>query len=278
MGRKRGSGKAGKQIGRRGASKGARHAPFVVSELREVQIPGAIPRFEIPDWRDRFGIIAGITGRGADPGRGFDLGLWSDQPVGQVMDRWLAFRRGMREFKAVALGNQVHGVEIRQLDQGEGWIQVERIDGWVTTTPGILLTVTIADCVPVYLAVPGRAVALLHAGWRGTAGGILGRGLERLVGATRSKVTDVIMHCGVGICGDCYEVGLEVMTGCGAPSPGTGPWHLDLRDRLVDQARSLGLAQVSSSPWCSAHDRSRFFSHRASRGADGRMVAYLGMM
>ena len=57
-----------------------------------------------------------------------------------------------------------------------GWVQVEGIDGWVTTAPGVLLTVTVADCIPVYLAVPGKAVALLHAGWRGTAGGILARG------------------------------------------------------------------------------------------------------
>ncbi len=86
----------------------------------------------------------------------------------------------MPEFLAVALGNQVHGVEIMGLDAGRGWIQVEGIDGWITTRPGILLTVTIADCVPVYLVAPGRGIALLHAGWRGTAGGILGRGLDRL--------------------------------------------------------------------------------------------------
>ncbi|HEY0350612.1 MAG TPA: polyphenol oxidase family protein, partial [Gemmatimonadales bacterium] len=96
------------------------------------------------------------------------------------MSRWLAFRRGMFEFPAVVLGNQVHGVEIMRIDGGTGWIQIEGIDGWITTTPGILLTVTIADCVPVYLVAPGRGVALLHAGWRGTAGEILGRGLERL--------------------------------------------------------------------------------------------------
>jgi polyphenol oxidase len=117
---------------------------------------------------------------------------------------------------------------------------------------------------------------LLHAGWRGTAGGILGRGLERLLAAVRSDTADVIMHCGVGICGDCYEVGSEVMLGCGAAADGEGPWHLDLRDRLVEQARELGLAQVTTSGWCSAHDRPAFYSHRASGGTDGRMVAYIG--
>ncbi|MFL5401703.1 MAG: polyphenol oxidase family protein [Gemmatimonadales bacterium] len=210
-------------------------------------------------------------------GRGFDLGLWSALPVGEVMSRWLAFRRDLSEFEAVVLGNQVHGVEILQIDSGRGWIQVEGIDGWITKTPKILLTVTIADCIPVYLVAPGRGVALLHAGWRGTAGGILGRGLARLLDASSSSPGDVVMHCGVGICGPCYEVGSEVLQGCGMPAEGEGPWHFDLRSHLVQQARALGLVQVTSSAWCSAHDRSTFYSHRASGGTDGRMLAYIGI-
>jgi YfiH family protein len=249
----------------------------VPAAIREITVPGAIPRFEVPSWRERYRVIAGITGRGSEPGRGFDLGLWSKEPVGQVMDRWLAFRREMAGFEAIALGNQVHGVEIMNLDQGRGWIQVEGVDGWVTTSSGILLTITIADCIPLYLVAPGRGVALLHAGWKGTANGILSRGLDRLVAATGSALREIVMHCGIGICGECYEVGSEVMLGCGVPAPGQGPWHLDLRDRLLEQARGLGLVQITTSSWCSAHDRPTFYSHRASGGTDGRMVAYVGI-
>jgi copper oxidase (laccase) domain-containing protein len=267
MGSKRGSGAAGQ----RG------NAAATSNQISEILIAGAIPRYEVPGWRERYGVVAGITGRGSEQGRGFDLGLWSDAPVGEVMSRWLAFRRQMNEFEAVALGNQVHGIKLMSLDAARGWIQVEGIDGWITTTPGILLTITIADCVPVYLVAPGRGVALLHAGWRGIAGGILGRGLERLMADTKSPVTEVVMHSGVGICGNCYEVSSEVMTGCGVPAAGPGPWHLDLRERLVEQARDLGVVQVTTSAWCSSHDRSSFYSHRGSRGTDGRMVAYIGM-
>lgn len=262
---------------------GAQRAPFSQEpeshsfQVREALIPGDVPRFEIPGWREQYGVVAGITGRGSEPGPGFDLGLWSETPIGEVMTRWRVFRRELAEFTAVALGHQVHGVEVSSLNAGKGWIQVEGIDGWVTTRPGILLTVTIADCIPVYLVAPGRGVALLHAGWRGTAGGILGRGVERLAGETGVLVGDIVMHCGVGICGKCYEVGSEVMEGCGVPAVGRGPWHIDLREYLCSQAGALGLTQVSSSAWCSAHDRDSFFSHRASRGSDGRMVGYLGM-
>jgi hypothetical protein len=183
----------------------------------------------------------------------------------------------MHGFNAVVLGNQVHGVEVMTVDAGVGWVQVEGIDGWTTSAPGMLLTVTLADCIPVYLVVPGRGIALLHAGWRGTAGGILHRGVSRLSGATGASPREMVMHCGVGICGECYEVGAEVTEGCGFPGEGPGPFHLDLRRRLADEARGLGVEAITSSDWCSAHDDDRFFSHRRSGGADGRMVAYLGM-
>ena len=265
---KRGSGEAEE------AARGTERVPLAI---REALVPGPVPRYEIPGWRERYAVVAGITGRGSAPGRGFDLGLWSDAPVGEVMTRWLALRRELPEFRAVALGNQIHGVEVMCLDAGRGWIQIDGIDGWVTTSRGILLTVTVADCVPVYLVAPGKGVALLHAGWRGTAGRILARGVERLKAETGCLAPKIVMHCGVGICGACYEVGSEVMDGCGAPATGPGPWYLDLRERLVGQARELGLVHVSASGWCTAHDRTSFFSHRSSRGSDGRMVAYIGM-
>jgi polyphenol oxidase len=244
--------------------------------LTEEPIAGE-PRFELARWRDELGLAAGITGRGSDPGSGFDLGLWSEAPVGEVMRRWRLFRAAMPGFSTVVLGNQVHGTEVRTVNAVGGWLQVEGVDGWVTTSPGVLLTVTVADCIPVYLAVPGRAIALLHAGWRGTAGGILARGARALVAAASATVSDVIMHCGVGICGDCYEVGPEVVTGCGRSALGAGPWHLDLREVLAEQAATLGIRGVTRSTRCSAHERSTFYSHRGSRGADGRMAAYLGI-
>ncbi|MBA3318986.1 MAG: polyphenol oxidase family protein [Gemmatimonadales bacterium] len=243
----------------------------------EEALPGSPPRFELGSWRGDLGVVAGITGRGDDPGRGFDLGLWSDAPIGDVMGRWRLFRRAFPGFSAVALGHQIHGTAVASAGPSEGWIQVEGVDGWVTTAPGVLLTVTVADCIPVYLAVPGKGVALLHAGWRGTAGGILGRGVERLLVETGASITEVAMHCGVGICGSCYEVGSEVMSGCSVPGEGPGPWHLDLRRVLAEQGAELGLKRVTLSSLCSAHNRPTFYSHRASGGSDGRMVAYLGM-
>jgi purine-nucleoside/S-methyl-5'-thioadenosine phosphorylase / adenosine deaminase len=248
-------------------------------QIREQQLPGPVPRFEIPEWRRRYGIVAGITGRGPDAGRGFDLGLWTNAPVGEVMSRWRSFRRAEPGFYAVILGTQIHQTRVEWHDSGTGWVQIDGVDGHATGTPGLMLAVTVADCIPVYLIDPvRRAIALLHSGWRGTAGGILTRGVQNLVEVAGSAVEDILMHCGVGICGQCYEVGSEVMASCGLAAAGAGPWHADLREVLAEQGRTLGVPIISTSQWCSAHDRTSFYSHRASGGQDGRMVAYLGMV
>jgi copper oxidase (laccase) domain-containing protein len=67
------------------------------------------------------------------------------------------------------------------------------------------------------------------------------------------------------------------MAGCGLGTLGDGPWHLDLRNLLTTRGHSLGINKISTSQWCSGHNRATFFSHRASGGRDGRMVAYLGI-
>jgi copper oxidase (laccase) domain-containing protein len=245
--------------------------------LSEISLPGPIPRYEVPGWREQFGVVAGITGRGDGPAAGFDLGLWTREPVGDVTARWRAFRAAEPGFRSWVMAHQVHGAEVAWHVGSDGWVIGEGVDGHLTTSRGTLLLVTVADCIPIYLVVPERgAIGLLHAGWRGTAAGILARGVNELTRGLGAPVGNIIMHCGVGICGDCYEVGSEVLAGCGIPPSGPGPWHLDLRAELTRQARRLGIEAVSVSAWCSAHDRTRFYSHRASGGSGGRMVAYLG--
>ncbi|MEO8201979.1 MAG: polyphenol oxidase family protein [Gemmatimonadota bacterium] len=248
------------------------------SLVTEAATAGHIPRFEIPGWRQRFGVVAGITGRGAGEVP-FDLGLWTTRPVGEVMARWRSLRHAESEYQGHVLGNQVHQDRVVWHDRlQEGWTIIEGVDGHATRQAGLMLYVTVADCTPVFLVDPvAKAIALVHAGWRGTAAGILGRAVEALSTGSNCLPSNIVMHCGVAICGMCYEVGSEVMAGLGLAASGAGPWHADIRAVLVDQARALGISRVSISSLCSAHDRKDFFSHRASGGKDGRMVAYLGL-
>jgi len=249
--------------------------PTEASQCAETPIgDAAVPRLELSEWAERYGLVAGITLRP------MSLGLWSDEQVGQVMGRWRAFCAAFAaRFPAVVLSHQVHGSAVRWHEAlPEGWLILDGLDAHATGERGVLLTVTVADCIPVYLTVPGKgAIALVHAGWRGTVAGVLARSVELLKWRGFAKTSEIVMHCGIGICGECYEVGSEVATQFDiAPPPGAGPVRLDLRAVLVQQARELGVEQVSISPWCSAEGRGRFYSHRASGGRDGRMVAYLG--
>ncbi len=244
----------------------------------EVRVPGPVPRWDIPGWTERYGVVAGITGCG-DAAVPFDLGLWGRGAVGDTMTRWREFQRDIAGFPAQVLAHQVHGNRVLWHDHaGEGWTLREGADGHATNALGLLLLVTVADCIPVFLVAPRqRAVALLHAGWRGTARGILARGVGMLVDRVGARPEDLVCHLGVGISGPAYEVGAEVMDGVGLIHEGAGPWHVDLREVLNDQAADLGIGTVSRSGHCSATDSSSFFSHRRSGGADGRMVAYLGI-
>jgi len=248
---------------------GAQHAAPLRSLAETPAGDPAVPRLELAEWAQRYGLVAGITIRP------LSLGLWSDEPVGQVIGRWRAFRASFgTRFPSIVLAHQVHGTDVRWYEsRPDGWLIIDGLDGHATNEPGVLLTVTVADCIPVYLAVPKKgAIALVHAGWRGTADGILEQCVELLKWRGVAKASDIVMHCGVGICGGCYEVGSEVAVRFGL----TGSVQLDLRAVLSRHARDLGIEEITTSPWCSAEGRDRFFSHRASKGRDGRMVAYLG--
>lgn len=245
---------------------------------RAVSPVTSIPCSLVPEWHD-LGVVAGVTERVDSAGHEFDLGLRGSAPVGEVMARWDRFQSAFPSFRAFRSGHQVHGTEVLPHDAGgpPGWTITEGVDGHVTAASGVLLLVTVADCIPVFLFDPmARVAGLLHAGWRGTAGGILGRGLAamRRFGASES---DTVMHCGVGICGDCYEVGPEVRNALGQ---GTGPRQaatVDLRKYLADEGRKLGLRRISVADQCTREGAARFFSHRRGGVGEGRMIAFLGM-
>ena len=240
-----------------------------------------MPRAELAAWRERFGLVAGITERGpaAAP---FSLGLSASDPAEQVMARFRAFRAAMRpDFYALQMAHQVHGREIVQHERvAEGWHVRDDVDGHLTTQRGLLLSVTVADCVPVYLTNDdGSRFALLHAGWKGAAAGMMEAGIAALSSATglhsALPPSRLAAHLGVAICGTCYEVGPEVVNAVeGRRVPGKS--HLDLRAVLAGRAEAAGVKDISVSSLCTSCDRDRFFSHRGSGGDGRRQIAYLG--
>ncbi|MEO7997587.1 MAG: polyphenol oxidase family protein [Gemmatimonadaceae bacterium] len=205
------------------------------------------------------------------------FGLGSDEPVGAVMDRWSALQSDLANIgvNRLASAHQVHGYAVSLHQDGwTGWLRQRGVDGHVSAVPGTALAVTVADCTPVFVAHP-KAVAMLHAGWRGTASHILKAGLEAML--TLGALPDeCFVHLGPSICAPCYEVGPEVLTAVtGLPAKGKG--HLDVRAVLAEQAYALGVRQLDVSSWCTRCGGGRFFSHRG--GDAGRqlgVIVYLG--
>ena len=150
-------------------------------------------------------------------------------------------------------------------------------DGHATADSGVLLAVTVADCVPIYLLdVDARAVALLHGGWRGIAAGILQRGITLLGARWGTDPRRLLVHLGPAICGACYEVGPEVFDALGVEVPSRAA-PIDVRGVLAQQARAAGVPpeSITVSGVCTLCGDGNLFSHRGGRSE--RQVAFLGI-
>lgn len=203
------------------------------------------------------------------------LGTGTGEPVREVMARW---RRISEHLQAdavprLATAAQVHGAEVITHGKGwDGWLRCPAGDGHVCPSgAGTAAAVTVADCVPVFVAHPSGAMALLHSGWRGTEAHILDAGVRALE-ALGCAPRDLAVHLGPAICGRCYEVGPTVyarLTGKHVERP----TPVDLRALIADQARTLGIQTISTSRWCTRCDNKRFFSHRM--GDTGRQISLM---
>ena len=106
------------------------------------------------------GITAFTTGRAAG-----NFGLQSDEPASAVMARWAALRARLGGAR-LATAAQVHGNTILEHEAGwSGWLRADAADGHLALRRGTAMAVTVADCVPVFIAHPSGATAVLH-GWR----------------------------------------------------------------------------------------------------------------
>jgi len=250
--------------------------PDPFRRVRETPISG-LPMVVHPEWGEEFPwLVQGCTTRG-DPDEPFDLALFGRaSDPGAVLARWDRLLRAAgvaRGFHA----HQVHAAAVRFHAAAEPGLHLaEACDGHATAHADVLLAVSAADCVPVSVVDPRRrAVALLHAGWRGAASGIMERGVAVLTERMASDPRDLRVHLGPAICGRCYEVGPEVFAALGLPAP-AGPAPLDLRTVLARRAVAAGVARaaLTISEHCTRCGEG-FFSHRG--GDPYRQVGFLGI-
>ena len=231
-----------------------------------------------PVWIERLPwLCQGCTIRGADADL-YDFGFFSGgSSLESVQDNWSTLMAATGA-SSVVHGRQVHGTVIRAHETASAGLHMfPDCDGHVTASVGVLLAVTTADCVPIFLVdADRRAIAVLHAGWRGAAAGILEHGLLALGEQSGSFPADLLMHLGPAICGDCYEVGAEVFKALALPIP-LRPRPINLREILTEQAAKAGipLANITVSEHCTRCTESDLFSHRG--GDRGRQVSYIGL-
>jgi YfiH family protein len=271
-------------------------------EIQEVFRPGDPGYWFHPEWEELFPWLAqGTTGRRKSEGvRVRSFARFTDPPARGVRHAWAALASQV-EFPKVAHARQVHGKSVTVYERLEGsgvWEEIVEAsgddpngrptgegrmilgpdaDGHITASEGLLLGVTVADCVPISMVDPERrVVAMLHAGWKGTAVGVLDRGLKLLAEEFSIRPEELYIHLGPAVCGDCYEVGPEVHAALGLP-PVAGPSPVDLRMFLAGRAVELGAveAKVTRSSWCTLCADAPFFSHR--RGDKARQVGFIGI-
>jgi len=212
-----------------------------------------------------------------------------------------------REFALIPL-KQVHSDVIHRISSGA--VEALPGDASITNLGNVLLSVQTADCVPILLVDPRkRAVAAIHAGWRGTLARIAEKSVGRMIQEYGSKPADLIVAIGPSIGPCCYEVGVELVTKFTAqfvdaaeyfdePRTGDEPnpiqWlnmkppghqpppknvHLDLRKANCSQLRSTGIraANIHVSALCTACNTDIFFSYRKENTRSGRLLAVIGM-
>ncbi len=229
--------------------------------------PGLPAHLPIPSLAE-IGVRAFVTTRAAGT---FGFPEQGDDP--EASGRWQALQGALVEVGAprLASARQVHGMRVLVHAGGwDGWMRIDGADGHLLTAGGAA-AVTIADCVPVFVAHPSGVVAVVHAGWRGVAGGILPETLKAFA-ARGVPLDELVVHLGPSICGRCYEVGVDVyerLTGWSTKRPR----HVDLRALLAEQAKQLGVTRWTASGECTKCDNDLFFSHRA--GDVGRQVAVI---
>lgn len=199
---------------------------------------------------------------------------------------------------SLAAGWQVHGTDVRVVrDQRDARGpagargETEYCDALITDATGVLLGVKTADCVPVLLGdTRSRAVAAIHAGWRGTLALIVAKTIERMREQYGTRAVDIRAAIGPAARGCCYEVGTEVIDAFRESFPGgeeiltqtrAGHALIDLQRANREQLIAAGVLseRIHVAPLCTMCRTDLFFSYRrekSQQGRVGRLMSVIG--
>lgn len=222
-----------------------------------------------------------------------NLGIHRGDDEGAVEENYRRFCAAVGvDCRRLALGNQVHGTNVLEVTENEvkkglfDPVSYEA-DGLMTDLPGVGLVVFTADCVPILLCDPvAGCVAALHAGWRGTAGGIGAEGVRRLRERYGAKPENIRAAIGPAIGPCCFETDADVpqamleALGEGAKpyiTPKNGKFLVDLKGINGEILRNAGILpeNLAVCPDCTCCHPERYWSHRYTKGQRGSQAAVI---
>ena len=190
----------------------------------------------------------------------------------------------------LVLANQVHGDLVRVVTEKDCLGSISHpdypeCDALVTDTPGVALMVFTADCTPVLLHDPVTgAVGAAHAGWRGTAAGIVAKTVEAMVRAFGSRPEDIRAAIGPNIGACCFQTDRDVPDAMLASlGDGAKPYirsagekyFVDLKGINALWLRRSGVNRIEISDDCTACAPNRYWSHRVTGGKRGSQAGVI---
>jgi YfiH family protein len=147
-------------------------------------------------------------------------------------------------------------------------------DALVTNTLDLAISIRTADCLPILLTDSrNRAVAAVHAGWRGSAEQIVRRTIDEMRSEFDTSPKEIVAAIGPGIGKCCYEVGEEVAREFGLGSAGKIDLAAINREQLMNSGVSA--SQIDTLDACTMCDAERWWSYRRDREAAGRMISWI---
>lgn len=242
--------------------------------------------FRAPAWAAQFPdlAVAESTRHGGvspAPYQSLNLG-WSteDAPENTAENRRrFAEALGFGELQ-MASSHQVHGNEVLKV------MSPGRYDGYdalITQEPGILLAVSVADCVPVLIYDPAnKAIAAIHAGWRGAATGIVAKTIAQMHSEFQTNPADCFAFIGTCIDECSFEVNVDVADHFAEDfkrwDPALNKFFVDLKNANKSQLLTAGLSEnrIEISPFSTVIHNEDYFSHRKEKGITGRFTGAIG--
>jgi hypothetical protein len=215
----------------------------------------------------------------------FTLGGTSGNPFVQINRIRFLAAIGAAGWPLLKL-KQIHSAIVSDIDDTSAANEAVEGDAAVTGLQGAVLGIQTADCLPILVAdSQARAIAAIHAGWRGTAARIAENTVSRLISGFGIDPKDLIASIGphIGVC--CYEVGEEVVEAIGDPAAfeRRGEWprpHLSLAQANRRQLLNAGLPdhQIEVSSLCTRCREDLFYSYRRDAKKAGRMLSVIGIV